>query len=230
MAWNLLTQDSLWANFFKYKYCKGSHVTLVDNRKGSLLWKSIINMVPKVLSHAWWCVKDGQVSCWRDPWLKSGPLVASCDISAQSSLKVRECRIQNGWDVDLLKDLVGESKLEEILDGLGEHKEGAYVLIWKPNLNGDFSSKSAWDCIRVRAPKSKWVSWIWHSALPKKYSVTIWKALNSSLSLVEQISSLGIPLVSKCECCTQGCMKDQDHVLATGMITIEIWQRVSLHM
>ncbi|XP_042950164.1 uncharacterized protein LOC122282278 [Carya illinoinensis] len=143
MAWNLLTQDSLWANSFKHKYCKGNHVTLVDNHKGSSLWKSIINMVPKVLSHAWWCIKDGQVSFWRDPWLKLGPLVVSCDISAQPSLKVRECQIQNGWDVDLLKELVGESKLEEILDGLGENKEGVDVLIWKPTLNGKFSSKSA---------------------------------------------------------------------------------------
>ncbi|XP_042944790.1 uncharacterized protein LOC122278671 [Carya illinoinensis] len=187
LAWNLLSCDSLWANFFTKKYCKGAHVTLIDNTKGSPLWKCIMTMVPNILNNALWQIKEGQVSFCRDPWLKSGPLVESCEMSAQPSLKVRECRIQNGWDVDLLVNLVGETKAEEILNSLGAHKEGTDVLIWKPALNGVFSSKSAWECIRVHTPKSKWANWIWHPALPKKYSVTIWKALNYSLCVDDRI-------------------------------------------
>ncbi|KAG2696272.1 hypothetical protein I3760_07G050900 [Carya illinoinensis] len=222
LAWNVLTGDSLWANFFKHKYVKNQHVTLVDQRKGTLFWKQIVGMFPKVLVNSWWRVRDGDVSFWRDPWLKSGALVNSCDISNFPLLKVRECRLQNGWDVDLLHRLVGATKMEEILNCLGEQKEGGDLLIWKPTLNGVFSSKSAWDCVRVRAPKSEWATWIWHSALPKKYSVTIWKALHYSLTVDSRISSLGIPLVSRCECCIQGCVKDQDHVLVYGRIAAEV--------
>lgn len=43
-------------------------------------------------------------------------------INARPSLKVREGRIENVWDVDLLKSLAGENKLEEILEDLGQHK------------------------------------------------------------------------------------------------------------
>ncbi|XP_042969076.1 uncharacterized protein LOC122301760 [Carya illinoinensis] len=230
LAWNLLTGDSLWANFFKQKYVKNQHVTLVDQQKGTLFWKHIVGMVPKVLGNSWWRVRNGDVSFWRDPWLKSGALFNSCEIIEYPLLRVRECRLQHGWDVDLLYHLVGEVKMEEILNCLGEQKEGGDLLIWKPNLNGVFSSKSAWDCVRVRAPKSEWASWIWHSALLKRYSVTIWKAFNSSLSVDSRISSLGIPLVSKCECCTQGCVEDQDHVLATGKIAGAIWRYASLQL
>ncbi|XP_042964656.1 uncharacterized protein LOC122298876 [Carya illinoinensis] len=230
LAWNVLTGDSLWANFFKHKYVKNQHVTLVDQRKGTLFWKQIVGMFPKVLGNSWWRVRDGDVSFWRDPWLKSGALANSCDISNFPLLKVRECRFQNGWDVDLLHRLVGATKMEEILNCLGEQKEGGDLLIWKPTLNGVFSSKSAWDCVRVRAPKSEWAAWIWHSALPKKYSVTIWKALHYSLTVDSRISSWGIPLVSRCECCTQGCVEDQDHVLVYGRIAADIWRWVSLQL
>ncbi|KAG2689159.1 hypothetical protein I3760_09G127200 [Carya illinoinensis] len=75
LAWNLLTGDSLWANFFKQKYVKNQHVTLVDQRKGTLFWKHIVGMVPKVLGNSWWRVRNGDVSFWRDPWLKSGALL-----------------------------------------------------------------------------------------------------------------------------------------------------------
>lgn len=77
----------------------------------------------------------------------------SCEITDQPCLKVLDCRLQDGWDVDLLRRLVGENKLEEILNCLGEHKEGADLLIWKLNTSGEFTSKSAWDCIRAHAPK-----------------------------------------------------------------------------
>ncbi|XP_042964705.1 uncharacterized protein LOC122298926 [Carya illinoinensis] len=187
-------------------------------------------MIPKVLGNSWWRVRDGNVSFWRDHWLKSRALINSCDISDYPLLKVRECGLQNGWDVDLLHRLVGATKMEEILNCLGEQKEGGDLLIWKPTLNKVFSSKSAWDCVRVRAPKSEWATWIWHSALLKKYSVTIWKALHYSLTVDSRISSLGIPLASRCECCTQGCMEDQDHVLVYGMIAADIWRWVSLQL
>ncbi|XP_042965908.1 uncharacterized protein LOC122299590 [Carya illinoinensis] len=176
LAWNLLSSDSLWANFFRKKYCKGEHVTLVDNTKGSPLWRCIMTMVPNILNNAWWRVREGQVSFWRDPWLKTGPLVESCEMTAQSSLR------------------------------------------------------SAWECIRVHAPKSEWANWIWHPALPKKYSITIWKALNHSLSVDVRIRHLGIPLASRCECCEHRCIEDQDHVLATGKVASDVWRRASILM
>ncbi|XP_042962665.1 uncharacterized protein LOC122296936 [Carya illinoinensis] len=149
IAWNLLTGDSLWANFFKTKYLKDKHVTLVDHQKGTLFWKHVVGMVLKILAHSWW------------------------------------------------RGLVGESKMEEVLNCLGEQKYGNDLLIWKPNLNGEFSSKSTWDCVNVRAPKSEWASWIWHSTLPKKYSA---------------------------------CAEDHDHVLANGLVAVDIWRCVSLQL
>ncbi|XP_042946129.1 uncharacterized protein LOC122279511 [Carya illinoinensis] len=58
LASNLLSRVSLWANFFRKKYCKGEHVTLVDNTKRSPLWKCIMTMVPNIINNAWWRIKE----------------------------------------------------------------------------------------------------------------------------------------------------------------------------
>lgn len=74
--------------------------------------------------------------------MESGPLVNEVPVIDRPWLKVCECMIKNGWDVVLLRSLVGDRKLKEILDCLGECKEGADLLVWTPNLNSEFSSKS----------------------------------------------------------------------------------------
>lgn len=167
--------------------------------------------VPQVLSNATWRIKEGNISFWRDEWLENVPLVNEFPIHDRPLLKKCDCRIENGWDVDLLRNLVGESKLEAILDCLGGSKQGADMLVWKPNLNGKFSTKSAWECVRVKAPKMIWLEWIWHATLPNFSLINMWKAFNSCLSVDERIRILGVPLVSKCVCCEEGNSEDQDH-------------------
>lgn len=87
--------------------------------------------------------------------MRSGVLKEFFEISNLPYLTVKECRLQNGWDVNLIKHLMGKSTAEEILDSMGEHKEGANFLIGKSSLNSMFSSKIVWDCVRVKAPKSE---------------------------------------------------------------------------
>lgn len=134
-AWKLLIQNSIWVNFFKAKYVKESHISLIEASKGSLSWKRIVAVLPKVLSNAVWKVREGRIAFWRDNWLSLGVIIDSFEISDLPLLTIRECHIHNGWDVELLRRLVGESKLEEILTSLGELKDGEDILIWKPSLD-----------------------------------------------------------------------------------------------
>lgn len=62
---------------------------------------------------------------------------------------VIDCRIENGWDVELLRSLVGVSKAEEMLSFLASRREGKDVLVWMKNMDGTFSTKSTWDCVRI---------------------------------------------------------------------------------
>lgn len=67
-------------------------------------------------------------------------------------LKIKDCHIENGWDTLLLENLVGHQKAFKLYQFLARRKEGQDVLLWVNNNNGVFTTKSAWDIIRIRAP------------------------------------------------------------------------------
>ena len=39
--------------------------------------------------------------------------------------------------------------MDDIIEALAGCKEGSDVLIWTKHKSGSFSTKSAWDCIRI---------------------------------------------------------------------------------
>lgn len=74
----------------------------------------------------------------------------------QPSLKVREICLDTGWDVEKLGQLLGASMATNIMEKVGGRKHGSDTLIWRPNVHGRFSTRSAWEVIRVRAPMVEW--------------------------------------------------------------------------
>lgn len=84
---------------------------------------------------------------WYDHWLSSGPLyVRRTDIS-HINIKIKDCWIDDSWNVELLKDLVGE----EITKDITQKKiKGCIQLdrcVSKPTPNGHFSTTSAWEVV-----------------------------------------------------------------------------------
>ncbi|KAF5446891.1 hypothetical protein F2P56_032487, partial [Juglans regia] len=104
--------------------------------------------------------------------------------------------------------LVGHQKASELYDYLARRKEGTDVLVWLRDTEGIFTTKSAWDCIRVRTPPLPWAQWIWHANLPTKISIMMWKATNNCLSVDDKIKIMGISMASKCNCCQEGHTED----------------------
>lgn len=80
-----------------------------------------------------------------------------------------DCKQEYGWNVDPFDRLVGLEQSEIFLEELGSIKQGKNILIWLPNAQGNFSTRSAWECIRARALTTPWSNWNWHPALPKKF-------------------------------------------------------------
>lgn len=108
-----------------------------------------------------------------------------------------DCKQEYGWNVDPFDRLVGLEQPEIFLEELGSIKQGKNILIWLPNAQGNFSTRSAWECIRARALTTPWSNWIWHPALPKKISLLMWKAQNNCLPVDDRVRHARIPLVSK---------------------------------
>lgn len=75
-----------------------------------------------------------------------------------------------------------------------------------------FITRSAWQLIRTKFSKVHWCHWIWHKLLPSNISLVMWRSIYHCLPA--RISHLGIPVVSKYNCC---------HVLNSSMIATQVW-------
>ncbi|XP_035545033.1 uncharacterized protein LOC118348151 [Juglans regia] len=180
---------------------EGGHLLEICPSRGTRFWKAIVKEIHVVLSHSKWKIKEGNVLLWRDSWLNSGPLMEQYPMVGDLELK-----------------LVGPEKKEEIVNEISSGRTGKDQLIWLENSNGSFTTKTAWSFVWISNPKCQWSDWIWNSALPKKFSVLMWKALNSCLVVDNRIRRLGVSLVSKCECCREGAVEDINHELYSGNI------------
>lgn len=188
----------------------------------------IISCKPEILKNSKWHIKEGNISFWRDSWLDDGRLCDSLPIMNFPNIRAKDLILENGWDIELLQNLLGVEQAEVVFCTLGRSREGGNVLVWKGNSDESFSTKSALDIIRVKSTKLQWTQWVWHSSLPKKISVMAWKAFNHALSVDDRIIMFGIPLASKCDCYVHGAHEHQDHVLAMGDFAKEIWKKASV--
>lgn len=151
-AWKLLTEDSLWSQFFKAKYIKDRHISLLPQGNGTRFWKKVHSCLPEVLNRSKWKSRQGNISFWWDRWLDDGPIGAMHENVICPSMKVKECWVENEWDVEMLNRLIGEEKANEVLRVARKRMEGEDELVWMENTIGQFTSKSAWSCIQVRDP------------------------------------------------------------------------------
>ncbi|KAF5450402.1 hypothetical protein F2P56_030760 [Juglans regia] len=143
IAWNLLQGTSLWSQFFLAKYIGDRHISMVDPKKGSIFWKMILKNIPLVQANSKWKVREGKLFFWHDNWDDDGPLCANTTISDKPNLKLEDCKTGLGWNMEFFSQLVGHHKAEELILKLGRVKSGKDMLIWLPNADGHFSTKSA---------------------------------------------------------------------------------------
>ncbi|XP_042939531.1 uncharacterized protein LOC122274569 [Carya illinoinensis] len=223
-AWKIMVEDSLWSNFFRAKYVRQNHISLVERGKGTRFWRMVASCMPDVLNLSKWKIKNGNISFWFDKWLDEGPLCNLVPMGDSPSLLVTECKMENGWDAAKLHGTLGAELTEKVLEVLSKSRAGSDVLVWTASNDGKFSTKSAWNCVRINAPKVRWADWVWHPCIPKNILVNMWKVFNNALSVDDKIRSIGIPIASKCDCCLNGGYENRDHVLANGDIAKEVWR------
>lgn len=116
--------------------------------------------MPEVFRLSKWLVKEGKLSFWRDRWLNEGPLMQLLPISERPNLLIKDCKLGSGWDVESLQRMVGVDRIDEVMWFLSKCQNRVDSLIRMDTWDEKFSSKSAWDCIRVRASPHRWSVWV----------------------------------------------------------------------
>lgn len=80
----------------------------------SWFWRSIMACVPKFMKNVQIILlRGGKSHFWNYRWLTSKPLsIRRSDISYKN-IRIKDCWVDNSWNVELLKDLVGEEAMKE---------------------------------------------------------------------------------------------------------------------
>lgn len=137
-------------------------------------------------------------------------------------MRLAEVFTENGPNLDVLRELV----LYDICrmpEGI-KLKTGVDTCVWKPSINGEFSTKSAWQAIQQQGEICSWKAWLWKTWILKKMSFFVWRAKRRAIPVDGIIQVLGIPIVSKCECCAQPKRESFHHILCEGEGAQKVWK------
>ncbi|KAK0586417.1 hypothetical protein LWI29_006521 [Acer saccharum] len=182
--------------------------------------------IPVLLNNSNWKVREGNVRLWYYNFLSSRPLFAEFLEGEHSQIRLKDLVIDNVLDDEELQRLLGLEKTDEVIGRVGKFGNSEDVLLWLPKKDGCFNTKSAWYVIRVRLPKFGRAKWIWHKCLPKKIVVCMWKAVFNCLNVDEKVRSVGVPIISACNCCSSRGIEDLDHILNNGDFASNLWRKV----
>ncbi|XP_070008384.1 uncharacterized protein [Nicotiana sylvestris] len=72
--WRFRTTKSLWSNFMWNKYCKKEIPTVVQFRRGSNVWRKMMNDREEVEHEILWELKSGTTNIWHENWIGLGAL------------------------------------------------------------------------------------------------------------------------------------------------------------
>ncbi|XP_075076692.1 putative mitochondrial protein AtMg00310 [Nicotiana tabacum] len=72
--WRFRTTKSLWPNFMWNKYCKKEIPMVVQFRKGSHVWRQMLNAREEVEHEFLWELKSGTTNIWHENWAGLGAL------------------------------------------------------------------------------------------------------------------------------------------------------------
>lgn len=74
------------------------------------------------------------------------------------------------------------------------------------------------------------MDWTWNALIPKKITISMWKSLHQRLPLDDCVRTLGIHVVSSCNCCTNRKEETLYHVKSTCKLAAYILKQAAVAM
>ncbi|XP_019256289.1 PREDICTED: uncharacterized protein LOC109234676 [Nicotiana attenuata] len=206
--WIFRTTKSLWSNFMWNKYCKKEIPTVVQFRRGSNVWRKMLNAREEVEHEILWEFKSGTTNIWHENRTGLGVLyhVLPEDFPINEDLQdVAELRQGETWDDQLLDQTFNEEIAEHIR--LNVHYEG---------------SEGYWightGCQLLQEFKL-----IWIKGLPFKISFFLWRLWRKKIATDDIWRRQGQMVMSRCWCCQQPQEESIEHILITSPTASKVW-------
>lgn len=220
--WAVLHGSSIWADFARSEF-SSAHLDDSLTPFPSAMGKDMFFKAKTVISaHSRWFHCDGtNKDFFWDVWCGSQPLI-------QISLpRLPSCSLRS-----VLQDPLHEAwahlptralECRAMLLQLPLH-DGKDLCVWTESSDRIFSLKSAFHCVRQRAVHRPAISKLWSSHFSPRAAILTWHILHRAVAVDVLIQSCGIPLPSRCSCCsTNPQAESMDHLLLSGELTASVW-------
>ncbi|XP_070024861.1 uncharacterized protein [Nicotiana sylvestris] len=186
--WNFRTKPSLWSSFICQKYCKKLNSVMVPWKRGSHIWRKMLECKDLIEHQILWQTKMGSSLFWYENWTGLGALyfLVPHDFGIDENIhNVHDVTLDGEWDVDRLFEILPEDLAVHILEKI-KPPSTMQVLdrpFWMLETRGYFSIKSAWEYTRRRDEPRIAYRKIWVKGLPFKISFFMWKVWKAKLPL-----------------------------------------------
>lgn len=183
---------------------------IVEGLYGVSLWKSIMNLWPKLMNNVSFKVgNDMKTSFWEDKWLGRGILKQLFPdlhiLSQQQHATIGEVwsnqgwnlifrRCLNGWEIDRLTEFFNTL---ELFTGITTSEDS---IKWQGNKQGEFSIRSAYKEFNLFNNQIGCWPWkmIWKVKIPYKVSCFTWLLARGKALTQDNLCKRGHHLCSKC--------------------------------
>lgn len=140
--------------------------------------------------------------------------------------------------VEVVQDItVGErTTIHFVIEGLNHetktylrsmhalHQMGPDKRIWHHCHTGEFSTQSYYKLCEQEETTDQIFSKIWGNHIPPRASIFAWQVLHKIVPVDTNIQKLGIPMVSKCNCCSNNHSKESEyHIFFESQLAKEVW-------
>ncbi|KAA3456039.1 reverse transcriptase [Gossypium australe] len=206
----------------------------------SLTWRSIWAAKGLLRSGMGWRVGRGtEISVWDDHWIP-GKEINGWDHQTENKVKLVADLIDaenSEWKTELVERTFTADIAEKVLQIPLAKNPGADIQIWRGELSGDFSVRSAYKILQnarmdpndllLQTDTKFFYKKLWNLQLPSKLLITVWRASWNYLPTLVNLRSKRIATSTVCPRCGSR-KEDIGHVFRFCPATKEIWQLLEL--
>lgn len=229
LIWLAAVSNSLWAQFVRNKYLKGSHVSDCVYPFPAGIRKSDFDRAKGLLLEGFrMSVRNGNnTNFLKDHWFRIPLTVSDSYSSDLSHCTVREVLTDHShpvWSILSDEAVIQELKSFTLL-------EGDDIPVWAFTDSGDLSVKSVYrqwkKHVILLSPVDGSIKLL-SNKLPPRAGLYCWKLIHKAVPIDSRLQSMGIEIVSRCSCCLgNNAVEDFDHLFLFSELAVALWNSIN---
>ncbi|GAV92882.1 zf-RVT domain-containing protein [Cephalotus follicularis] len=228
-VWNILKNQSLWANWCHAHLMRHTNFWELPVRGPlSWSWRQMLRLRMLAKEHILYVCGNGErFSLWYDPWLHGQSVHALYghrviyDSGLGCHARVKEVIWQGAWCWPTVSvDLLDIQQRVQVIPISTEQDR-----IYWGTRGQDFSTANAWQVIRTPSTEVSWHAIVWHPMRIPKHAFCLWLTLRGAHKTMDKLMAVG---VLQSDLCVFNCgdRESMAHLFFLCPFSASIWTEV----